>query len=86
MTIDLATDVEDFLKEQVRNGVCEDAGELVNDVVRSLREQRHKPFNITPELEAWLLESADKPATPLVGADFEAIHERVRARTPFKGP
>jgi Arc/MetJ-type ribon-helix-helix transcriptional regulator len=64
----------------VRSGVCADASELVNDVLRSVREQQRKLFDITPELEAWLLEAADKPATPLTKADFNAIRKRVRAR------
>ena len=80
MTVALARDVEDFLRDQVRSGVCADASELVNDVIRSLREQQQKLFDLTPELEAWLLESADKPATPLTKADFAAIRERVRAK------
>ena len=37
---------------------------LVNDVLRSLREQRQKTFDLTPELEAWLLAAAAKPVTP----------------------
>ena len=81
MTIALAKDVEDFLQEQVRAGACADASELANDVLRSVREQQRRPFEVTPELEAWLLEAADKPATPLTAADFEGIRERVRART-----
>jgi putative addiction module CopG family antidote len=81
MTVALAKDVEDFLKEQVRSGVCDDASELVNDLVRSLREQQQKFFALTPELEAWLLEAADKPTTPLTKADFDAIRQRVRTRT-----
>ena len=81
MTIDLARDVEDFLQEQVRAGVCTDPSQLVNDVLRTVREQQQKPFPITPELEAWLLESADQPATPLTSADFDAIRGRVRVRT-----
>lgn len=80
MTIALARDVEDFLQDQVRAGVSTDASELVNDVIRSIREQQQKPFEITPELESWLLEAADKPATPLGRADFDGIRERVRAR------
>jgi Arc/MetJ-type ribon-helix-helix transcriptional regulator len=80
MTVALARDVEDFLQDQVRSGVCADASELVNDILRSLREQQQKPFDITPELEAWLLEAADQPATPLAKADFDAIRERVRTR------
>ena len=81
MTIALASDVENFLKDQVRSGVCADASELVNDILRSVSEQRRKPFEVTPELEAWLLEAADKPATPLTKGDFDAVRERVRART-----
>jgi Arc/MetJ-type ribon-helix-helix transcriptional regulator len=81
MTVALARDVEDFLQDQVRSGVCADASELVNDLIRSLREQQRKSFDITPELEAWLLEAADKPTTPLTKADFAAIRERVRAKT-----
>ena len=81
MTIVLARDVEDFLQNQVRSGVCADPSELVNDVIRSIREQQQKPLEVTPELEAWLLEAADQPATPLTGADFDGIRERVRART-----
>ena len=81
MTIVLAKDVEDFLQHQVRSGVCADPSDLVNDVIRSIREQQQKPLEVTPELEAWLLEAADRPATPLTRADFDAIRERVRART-----
>jgi Arc/MetJ-type ribon-helix-helix transcriptional regulator len=80
MTVALARDVEDFLQDQVRSGVCADASELVNDLIRSLREQQRKFFDLTPELEAWLLEAADKPVTPLTSADFNGIRERVRAK------
>jgi Arc/MetJ-type ribon-helix-helix transcriptional regulator len=80
MTVALARDVEDFLQDQVRSGVCADASELVNDVIRSLREQQQKFFDITPELEAWLLAAADKPTTPLTKIDFVAIRGRVRSR------
>ena len=80
MTIALTKDVEAFVEEQVRAGVCPDASTLVNDVLRSLSEHQQQPFATTPELEAWLLEAADSPATPLVPADFDAIRSRVRAR------
>jgi len=79
MTIALAKDVEDFLQEQVQAGNCTDASNLVNDVLRSLRDQQSRPFPVTPDLEAWLLEAAEKPATPLTAADFIAIRERARA-------
>lgn len=80
MTVALAKDVEDFLADQVRTGVCTDASELVNDLLRSLRAQQQQPIEVTPELEAWLLEAADKPVSPLTRADFEALRERVRSR------
>lgn len=80
MTVALARDVEDYLQDQVRSGVCTDASELINDVIRSLREQQRKIFDLTPELETWLLEAADKPTTPLTKSDFAAVHERVRAK------
>lgn len=81
MIIDLAKDVEEFLQEQVRAGVCDDPSRMVNDLLRSLRDQRQRPFDITPELEAWLLQSADQPVSPLTPADFDAIRRRVPART-----
>jgi Arc/MetJ-type ribon-helix-helix transcriptional regulator len=80
MEITLAKDVEDFLHEQVREGACTDASDLVNNVLRAVRDQQVSPFTVTPELEAWLLEAADKPATPLTAADFAGIRERVRSR------
>ena len=81
MTVALARDVEDFIRDQVRAGVSADASELINDVLRSVREQQQKPFHVTPELEVWLLEAADKPTTPLTKADFDGIRDRVRSRT-----
>ena len=86
MTVALARDVEDFIEDQVRAGVSADASELVNDVIRSVREQQQRPFEVTPELEAWLLEAADRPATPLTAADFDGIRERVRARAKSSRP
>jgi Arc/MetJ-type ribon-helix-helix transcriptional regulator len=80
MTIALAKDVEDFLAEQVRSGHCSDASELVNNVLRSLRDQQRPPFEFTPELENWLLEAADSPTSPLTHENFDSIRERVRNR------
>jgi Arc/MetJ-type ribon-helix-helix transcriptional regulator len=80
MTLTLASDVEEFLREQVRAGVCADASQLINDVLRSICEQQRQPFSPSPELEAWLLEAADQPTSPLGKADFDGIRERVRAR------
>ena len=85
MTIALAKDVEDFLREQVQAGVATDPSELANDVLRCVRDHQRKPFEITPQLEAWLLETADQPATPLTKADFDGIRQRARKRTPASG-
>jgi Arc/MetJ-type ribon-helix-helix transcriptional regulator len=84
MTIALAKDVEEFLHDQVCAGVSTNAGELANDIIRSVREQQKMPFEITPELEDWLLEAAEKPVTSLTDADFDAIRDRVQARTKRK--
>ena len=81
MTISLDKDVLEFLQEQVRAGVCASASEFINDVVRSVREGQRAPLEITPELEAWLLASADEPTTQLTKTDFEGIRERVKGRT-----
>ncbi|MEY2880854.1 MAG: hypothetical protein RLZZ15_3234 [Verrucomicrobiota bacterium] len=80
MTIALAPDVEAFLQQQVQAGVCGDADALANDVLRALREQQQTPFVATPELEAWLLASADQVHTPLNAEDFAGVRDRVRTR------
>ena len=80
MTVALAKDVETFLEDQVRAGVCSDASELVNDVLRSLRGQQQKSFTVTAELEAWLLAAAEQPVSELTADDFAAIRARVQAR------
>jgi hypothetical protein len=85
MQITLAKDVEDFLQQQLREGVCSDVNDLVNDVLRALRDQRISPFEVTPELESWLLESADQPAKPLTPTDFVGIRERTRRRVKHSG-
>ena len=86
MTIALDRDVQDFLLNQVRSGVCADPSELVNDIIRSIREQQRKPLEVSPELEEWLLEAADQPATPLTPADFDSIRGNVHARTKSAAP
>jgi hypothetical protein len=80
MTIDLAADVEEFVREQISAEPSSDANELVNDLLRSLRQLQQKRFQITDEMEAWLLEAADSPVTPLTSGDFEALRTRVRVR------
>jgi putative addiction module CopG family antidote len=77
--IALGKDVEEFLTEQVKAGACTNPSELVNDVLRSVKQQQTRSFKSTPELERWLLEAADSPTTPLTAADFANIRRRVRA-------
>jgi len=79
MEILLDRDMEEFLQKQVREGNIRDANGLVNDLLRAVRDQQSPFFEVTPELEAWLLEAADKPSTSLTPADFEGIRERVRS-------
>jgi Arc/MetJ-type ribon-helix-helix transcriptional regulator len=76
MTIALTKEVEAFVEEQIRAGVCPNASTLVNDVLLSLSEHRQRPFSATPELETWLLEAADSPTSPLTQADFDGIRQR----------
>jgi len=69
--------IDDFLEDQL-----ELTDEVKAKLDQSRREhQEQKSFDVTPELEAWLLEAADKPTTPLTKSDFAAIRERVRAKT-----
>ncbi len=72
--------MEAFLQEQVRAGVAGDPSELANDVFRCVRDQQRRTFELTPQLEAWLLEAAAQPATPLTQADFDRIRQRARKR------
>ena len=69
--------IDDFLEDRL-----ELTDEVKARLEQSRREHAQKPFAVTPELEAWLLEAADKPTTPLLKSDFEAIRERVRAKIP----
>ena len=68
--------IDDFLEGQL-----EFSDEEKAKLDQSHRDHQQKTFDITPELEAWLLEAADKPTTPLTKSDFDAIRERVRAKT-----
>jgi Arc/MetJ-type ribon-helix-helix transcriptional regulator len=80
MTVALAKDVEEFLQDQVRDGACTDGSQLINDLLRSLREQQERTFEGGAELEAWLLEASGKPVSELTRADFDAIRDRLRKR------
>ena len=80
MTIELAKDVELFIREQVRAVDSDDANALVNDLLRSLNDQRRQTFETSPEFEAWLLQAAGTPTTPLTSKDFEVIRQKAKGR------
>ena len=65
--------IDDFLEDQL-----ELTDEAKAKLDQSRHEHRQKPFDVAPELEAWLLQAADKPTTPLTKSDFVAIRESVR--------
>jgi hypothetical protein len=77
MEITLAKDVEEFVREKAGAGSGSGPSDLVNDVLRAVRDQQIDQLFVTPELESWLLEAADRPSTPLTSADFQTIRARV---------
>ena len=59
MTIVLAKDVQDFLQEKLQAGNCADASNMVNQILRAVRDRQKrelKPLKLeTPEkFEAYL--------------------------------
>ena len=60
---------------EVQTAVCTAQGEFVNAILSSIRDQKQRPFEVTPELEKWLLKPADKP-TMLTHDDFSRVRER----------
>ena len=78
MNIPVEKDVEEFLYEQVRTGATTSAAALVNEVLRAFRIQRERPFATSAKLEAWLLEAANSPTSPLTAEDFAGIRQRAR--------
>lgn len=80
MTLELAKDVEEFLQAQVESGTCEKPADLVNHVLRDLRNRQRQSLQTSAELEKWLLESADSPVSSLDSKDFAEIRHRVRQR------
>ena len=62
--------------EQIKGLSADERAEVARFIVG--QDNLYKPFDVTPELELWLLEAADKPTSPLTKADFAGI--RLRAR------
>ena len=77
MNVSLDKDVADFLKSKVSSGSTDDVNKLANDLLRSFNVPQ---LEVTPELEAWLLEAADEPDAPLTDKDFAGIRERASKR------
>lgn len=50
------------------------------DLINSA-EEAFLAYDNSPALEAWLLEAAGQPATPLTHDDFEAMRRRVSEKT-----
>lgn len=80
MTIQLANDVEDYLRERLAAGPAANLDELANDLLRTICELQRQPIAINKELEDWLLLAADEPTTPLIAQDFEKLREKLRRR------
>ena len=59
--------------------------ELLDKGASLLESYKKQAPQSTSELENWLLEAADKPASLLLKEDFDGIRERVRTRTGSSG-
>lgn len=81
MNIDLTKDLEEFVESQVRTGGYADAGEVLRDALRHLRDGGSSLDNDSSTLEALLLEARKGPYTALTSDDFEAVRHRLRARS-----
>ena len=53
-------------------------------ILECYKRELARAVSLTPELEAWLREAADQPATPLTQADFDGIRQRARKRNPAR--
>jgi hypothetical protein len=60
--------------EQIKELPADEQAQVVKFIVG--QNDSYQPFNVTAELESWLLEAADKPVTPLAKADFAGIRNR----------
>lgn len=79
MNIALPPDLEAFVTEKVRQGGYVDAGDVVRDALRHLRDDVAISEEEPAALEAQMLE-CEGPAVPMEWSDFQAISNRVRER------
>jgi putative addiction module CopG family antidote len=81
MKVELTKDLEAYVESQVRTGGYADAGEVLRDALRHLRDARSWLDNDSPALEALLLQARNGAYTPLTSDDFEAVRRRLRSRS-----
>jgi hypothetical protein len=62
--------------EQIKELPADEQAQVAKFIVG--QDDSYQPFNVSPELESWLLEAADKSVTPLTKADFAGIRARAR--------
>ncbi len=77
MNVTLTKELGEFVKSKVRGGGYINASDVVREALRILqRQERYED----PNLEAYLLEAARQPQTPLTHADFMRVRRRGFAR------
>ena len=77
MNVTLTKELEGFVKSKVRGGGYANASAVVREALRILQRQECCE---DPHLEAYLLEAARQPQTPLTHADFKRVRRRGLAR------
>jgi len=73
MKVELTKDLEEYVESQVRTGGYADAGEVLRDALRHLRDARSWLDNDSPALEALLLQARNGAYTPLTS---DALRQR----------
>ncbi len=80
MKVTLTKDLEKFVEGRVQSGDYADAGEVIRDALRHLRETEETEIVASPELEAKLLEAVDGPHKKYSRKVLEVAAARVKAR------
>ncbi len=80
MKVTLTKDLEQFVEARVQSGGYADAGEVIRDALRHLRQAEDGDFVASPELEAKLLEAVDGPHKKYSRKVLDAAAARVKAR------
>ena len=80
MKVTLTKDLEMFVEARVQSGGYADAGEVIRDALRHLRQSEEADIVASPELEAKLLEAVDGPHKKYSRKVLEDAAARVKAR------